>query len=117
MTKKATPEIEAFINKEFIDNKLFDTLVSNLSRYNPSDIQPRFKDALGRASKDAIFHTMVIKSMYNQYYNQNMFNNPKLNKVHQGLMKLLSDNKYVKEASLRYFGQIIAERAYTLDQV
>lgn len=112
MDGKITPEIQAFINEHFIDNKMFDTLVSNLSKYNPSDIQQRFKDATGQASKDAIFANMVIKSMYNQFYNQNMFKSPAMNKLHQSLMKVLSDNNYVREASIRYFGKIIAERGY-----
>lgn len=112
MDGKITPEIQAFINEHFIDNKLFDTLVSNLSKYNPSDIQQRFKDATGQASKDAIFANMVIKSMYNQFYNQNMFKSPIMNKLHRSLMKVLSDNNYVREASIRYFGKIIAERGY-----
>ena len=58
---------------------------------------------------------MVIKSMYNQYYNENMFDKPWLNKAHQTLMKMLSDNNWVREASIRYFGKIIAERGYSLD--
>ena len=73
MDGKVTPQIQSFINEHFIDNKMFDTIVSNLSRYNPSDIQSRFKDATGKASKDAIFANMVIKSLYSEFYNQNTF--------------------------------------------
>lgn len=109
-----TPTIQNFINEHFIDNKLFDTLVSKLSRYNPSDIQARFKDATGKTSKDAIFANMVIKSMYNEFYNQNLFKSDKMNKLHGFLMKQLSDNNYVREATVRYFGKIIAERGYSL---
>lgn len=116
MDGKITPEIQEFISKNFLDNGLFDTLVSNLSRYNPSDIQHRYKNALGQASKDAIFVNMVIKSLYSQFYNQNMFNSKALNQVHKFLMKMLSDNNYVREAAVRYFGKILAERGYSLDK-
>ena len=91
-----TPEIQSFINSN-LDNKLFDTLVTNLSRYNPSDIQSRFKDATGKANKDAIFANMVIKSLYNEFYNQNLFETDRMNKLHGFLMKMLSDNNYVRE--------------------
>lgn len=111
---KVTPQIQAFINKEFLDNGMYDTIVSDLSKYNPSDIQARFKDATGKASKDAIFANMVIKSLYNKFYNQNMFNSPRMNNLHKFLMKMLSDNNWVREASVRYFGKIIAERGYDL---
>lgn len=114
MTGTITPEIQQFINDNFIDNKLFDTLVSKLSRYNPSDIQARFKDATGKTSKDAIFANMVIKSMYNEFYNQNLFNSKTMNNLHGFLMRQLSDNNYVREATVRYFGKIIAERGYSL---
>lgn len=116
MTGNITPEIQSFINEHFLDNKLFDTLVSNLSRYNPSDISSRFRDATGKASKEAIFAQMVIKSMYNEYYNENMFKSKFINDVHKKLMKVLSDNNYVREAAIRYFGKMIAEKGYDLSK-
>lgn len=114
MTGQVTPEIQAFINKHFLDNKLFDTLVSNLSKYNPSDISSRFKDATGKAAKEAIFAQMVIKSMYNKYYNENLFKTKWMNDLHNKLMKVMSDNSYVREAAVRYFGKMIAEKGYDL---
>lgn len=118
MTKAITPEITKFINENFVDNGLFSSIVENLSKYNPSDVQNRFKTAYGTIDKEAIFANMVIKSMYNKFYNENMFSEKFgfLTKVHQFLMKQLSDNNYVREAALRYFGQIIAERGYKLSE-
>lgn len=114
MTGQVTPEIQAFINKHFLDNKLFDTLVSNLSKYNPSDISSRFKDATGKAAKEAIFAQMVIKSMYNKYYNENLFKSKWMNDLHNKLMRVMSDNSYVREAAVRYFGKMLAEKGYDL---
>lgn len=118
MTKAITPEITKFINENFVDNGLFSSIVENLSKYNPSDVQNRFKTASGAIDKEAIFANMVIKSMYNKFYNENMFSDKFgfLNKTHQFLMKQLSDNNYVREAALRYFGQLIAERGYKLSE-
>ena len=116
MDGQVTPEIQAFITEHFIDNKLYDTLISTMSKYNPSGIKNKYKDSSGTPTKEAIFANMVIKSMYNRFYNKNMFDNPNLNKLQQGIMKMLSDNRWVREASIRYFGKIIAERGYTLDK-
>jgi hypothetical protein len=118
MNHEVTPEITKFITEHFVDNGLFDSIVSNLSKYNPSDIQNRFKTESGAIDKRAIFANMVIKSMYNKFYNENMFDGKLdfMNKVHGFLMKALSDNNYVREACLRYFGQIIAENNYDLSE-
>lgn len=116
MRGNITPEIQSYINKHFIDNNLFDTLVSNLSRYNPSDISKQFKDVKGVASKDAIFAQLVVKSLYNEYYNSHMFNNKFLNSLHAKLMQALSDNSYIREASVRYFGHLLAEKGYDLSK-
>lgn len=116
MKGQITKEIQAFIDEHIISNGLFDKLVSNLSRYNPSSIQARYKNTNRTPSKDTIFVNMVIKSMYNQFYNENMFDSPRLNKLHQSLMKVMSDNNYVREATIKYFGKILAEKKYNLDK-
>lgn len=115
-TGNVTPEIQSFINKNFIDNKLFETLVSNISKYNPSEVSKKFKNKDGSIDKDAILANMVIKSMYGKYYSENMFKNDFMNKIYQGLMKKMSDNNYVREAAIRYFGKIIAEKGYDLSK-
>ena len=115
-TGNITPEIQKFINDNFIDNKLFETLVSNISKYNPSEINKKFKNKDGSIDKTAILANMVIKSMYGQYYSENTFKSNFMNKTYQGLMKMMSDNNYVREAAVRYFGKIIAEKGYDLSK-
>lgn len=115
-TGNITPEIQSFINKNFIDNKLFETLVSNISKYNPSEVSKKFKNKDGSIDKTAVLANMVIKSMYGKYYSENMFKNDFMNKIYQGLMKMMSDNNYVREAAIRYFGKIIAEKGYDLSK-
>jgi hypothetical protein len=117
LNKQITPEIQNYIAKNFIDNKLFDNLVSHLSKYNPSDISEWYKDATGKPTKQAIMAQMVIKSLYNQYYNENMFKSKFMNSVHQKLMQAMSDDSYVREATLRYFGKILAEKGYDLKKI
>lgn len=114
LTGAVTPQIQNFINEHFIDNGLFKELVNNLSKYNPSEIDKRFKDSTGKANKDAIFANMVIKSMYNKYYSENIFKSKRMNSVHKWLMARMSDDNYVREASIRYFGKILAEKGYDL---
>ena len=114
LNKPITTEIQKFITDNFIDNKLFDSLVSNLSKYNPSDIDERLKTATGISSKEAILTQLVIKSIYNEYYNKNMFKSQFMNDIHMKLMKMMSDDSYIREAAIRYFGKIIAEKGYEL---
>lgn len=117
LNKQITPEIQSYIAKNFIDNKLFDNLVSHLSKYNPSDISAMYRDATGKPTKQAIMAQMVIKSLYNQYYNENMFKSKFMNSIHQKLMQAMSDDSYVREATLRYFGKILAEKGYDLKKI
>ncbi len=117
LNKQITPEIQSYIAKNFIDNKLFDNLVSHLSKYNPSDISTMYRDATGKPTKQAIMAQMVIKSLYNQYYNENMFKSKFMNSIHQKLMQAMSDDSYVREATLRYFGKILAEKGYDLKKI
>lgn len=114
LTSHVTPEIQKFITDNFIDNKFFDSFVSNLSKYNPSEISPRYKNADGTYTREAITAQLVIKSMYNEYYNKNMFKSKFMNSIHEKLMKVLSDDSYVREAAVRYFGKILAEKGYSL---
>ena len=114
MTGEITPEIQQFITEHFVDNGFFDKVVGNLSKYDFSKLDSRLKDAKGQASKDAIFANMVVKAMYNQYYSQNIFNSAWMNSIHKGLFKMLSDNSYVREATIRYFGRILSEKGHTL---
>lgn len=111
-----TAEIQNFINANFIDNKLYDTLLSDITKYNPSDITKKYKNADGTMDKTAIFADMVIKSLYGKYYNDNMFKSKAMNKTYSFIMKMLSDNNYVREAAIRYFGKILGDRNYDLSK-
>lgn len=119
LTKSVTPEIQKFITENFIDNKFFDTLVGNLSKYNPSDIGQKFKKLKNLSptiSKEVIMTQLMLKSMYNEYYNRNMFKHKFMNDLHAKLMKMMSDDSYVREAAVRYFGKLLAENNYDLSK-
>ena len=113
LNKAITPEIQDFINKNFLDNNLFDSFVGNLSKYNPSDITER-KNISEKATKEQIMAHLVLKSMYAQYYNNETFKSPMMKSVHQFILKMLSDNNYVRASAVRTFGKILAEKGYDL---
>lgn len=115
LNKQVTPEIQAFINEHFIDNKLFDTFVGQLSRYNPSDITNK-KMANGQLTKEQIMTRLVLKAMYSEYYNNEVFKSPLMKQLHSKLMKVMSDNSYVRESAVRIFGKILAEKGYDLSK-
>lgn len=113
LNKQVTPQIQAFINEHFIDNKLFDSFMGNLSKYNPSDITER-KNIGEKATKEQIMAHMVLKSMYSDYYNNETFKSPLMKKMHEFIMKRLSDNNYVRASAVRTFGKILAEKGYDI---
>lgn len=113
LNKQVTPEIQNFINKNFIDNKMFDTFVGQLSRYNPSDITDSKKNG-DKPTKEQIMAKLVLKSMYSEYYSNETFKSPFMKELHKKLMKVLSDNNYVRESAVRTFGKILAEKGYDL---
>lgn len=116
LTAQITPEIQKYIVNNFVDNEFFDKIVSNISKYNPSDIQSMKQTDLGVATKESVLAQLVIKSMYNEYYNKNTFKSKFMNQIHNNLMKVMSDDTYVREAAIRYFGKLLAENNRQLDQ-
>lgn len=129
-TAEVTPEIRDFIKEQLLTevevefngkktkSTLFDTLVSSMSKYNPSDIK---RDKSGvpyedETKKEAILGKMVLKSLYSQYYHNNVFDNKMLNSLYQHLMKVMSDDRFVRKAAIKYFGKIIAEKQYSLKE-
>lgn len=113
--KGITKEIQDFVATNFIDNGFFDKVISNVSKYNPNDIDSSFKDKLtGEPTKEAIMSQLMLKAMYNKYYNKNMFKSKAAQKAYQFLMKAMSDDSYVRRATMRYFGKILAEKGTDL---
>lgn len=115
LDKQITPEIQTFINEHFIDNKLFDSFIGNLSKYNPSDITDR-KNISEKVTKEQIMAHLVLKSMYSEYYNNETFKSPFMKKAHEFIMQRLSDNNYVRASAIRTFGKILAEKGYDLSE-
>lgn len=113
-TKPVTIEITSFIDKNFLENGLFDTLVGNMSKYNPSEVSKKFKNKDGSIDKNALLANMAIKAMYGKYYSENMFKSKFMNGIYQFLMKAMSDNNYIREAAVRYFGKMLAEKGSDL---
>ena len=113
---EVSDDIKEYINQNFINNQLFKTIVSNITKYDPADVDAKFKDKKGNIKKDAIMAQLVIKSLYGDYYNNHLFSDNKagraFTKIHKFIMDRLSDNKWVEKATTKYFGKIIAERGY-----
>ena len=117
MNQQVTPEIQKFITDNIIDNGFFDTFVSNLSKFNVSDIVAKNQNKIAKGetlTREEITTHLVLKAIYNEYYNNNMFKSKLLNDLHKNLMKVMSDDSYVREAAVRYFGKILAEKKYSL---
>ena len=108
-----TPEIQKFVNEELMDTGIFDKLVDGISKYNIAETKSRSDIAgqLTEPSKEEVMTTLVLKSMYNQYYNEHMFEgNKALQKAYKFLMKAMSDDPYVRRATIKYFAQIVSSK-------
>jgi len=118
---KPTKETVDFVNKNFIENELYDKLISHLSRFNNNDFSQLDKDFTGKPTLEAIFTKIVIDSLYAKYYTENTFKNNNIagkafNEIHKFIMKMLSDNNIIKKVSLDYFAKILQENNRDLSQ-
>lgn len=114
MSSKASEASNKYIQEQFVDNGLLNTLVSNISKYNPSDIRDKNRrNVAGKATKETIMSQLIIDAMFGQYYNESAYKSEAFTKLHKGLMKMLSDEKYIRSAALDYLGRIITEKSNT----
>jgi hypothetical protein len=106
-----TPEIQTFITEQFINSGFFDETVDQISKYNPSQILRHKK-----AGDSDIIGDMLVHAIYNQFYSESMFDSKMFNTIHAFLMRRLSDKKWVREASVKYLGKLLAETGAHLDK-
>lgn len=111
MDGKITPEIQAYITDQFINSGFFDETVDQISKYNPSQILRHKK-----AGDSDIIGDMLVHAIYNQFYSESMFDTKMFNSIHAWLMRRLSDKKWVREASVKYLGKLLAETGAHLDK-
>ena len=113
--KGVTPDVQKYITENFFDNGLFQSIIENLSKFSPTDIVDFSKDRLtGKNTTEGVFSTLILKNLYNQYYNNGVFKTKSVQKFFDFVMKRMNDTPWVRETTLKYFAKILAEREYDL---
>lgn len=104
---KVTSEVANFIKEELLDNGLLAQLTDGYSKYDPYEAETT-KDI----DKDYIVRTLV--NNWNKKFEQDhAYGDGPMGKMFSKfssfVRKMISDDKFVNEATLRYFGKMLTE--------
>ncbi len=104
---KVTSEVANFIKEELLDNGLLSQLTEGYSKYDPYEAETT-KDI----DKDYIVRTLV--NNWNKKFEQDhAYGDGPMGKMFSKfssfVRKMISDDKFVNEATLRYFGKMLTE--------
>ena len=98
---KTSDEVKAWIDKNIIENPLFNALYDRTSKYDN-----RKKDV--NRQKD-LFVTLLTQSLEQKFAVEHRFNNRALNAVSNYVNHMLSDKRFVRFATGRYLGKILTQ--------
>lgn len=98
---KTSDEVKAWIDKNIIENPLFNALYDRTSKYDN-----RKKDV--NRQKD-LFITLLTQSLEQKFAVEHRFNNRALNAVSNYVNHMLSDKRFVRFATGRYLGKILTQ--------
>lgn len=104
---KVTTEVAEFIKLNLLDSGLLHQLTEGYSKYDPYSAETTKK-----VDKDYIVRTMI--NNFNKQFEQEMVYgtskiSPLFVKFSEFIRKMISDEKFVNEATLRYFGKMLTE--------
>lgn len=100
---KITSEVESFVNKNFVENKLLDLLAEGSTKYDTRVSKQKEMDETGS------FALLLTNAVKDKLFQSTQFNAEWLQKWSDFTMKVLSDSKFVNKAALRYFKAMLVE--------
>lgn len=103
---KVPDTVQAFIKRELLDNGLFDIINEALPR------QDYRQDDISAASN---LRSLIRKGIRSQIFVEHS-SNTAMDRIYKWLYKMLSDNRYIKKATLKYFGKILVEDNVDISQ-
>lgn len=107
---KVTPEVQTFIKREIIDSKLLELVRDGFSKYDTRKYKPG--ETTGEQSlADLIENSIRSKIMKDTYSNSKV-----VNETYKFLFKMLSDDKYIDRAAIKYLGKILTEDNVNLNE-
>lgn len=107
---KVTSEVQTFIKREIIDSKLLELVRDGFSKYDTRKYKP--SETTGEQSlSDLIQNSIRSKIMKDTYSNSKV-----VNETYKFLFKMLSDDKYIDRAAIKYLGKILTEDNVNLNE-
>ena len=107
---KVTSEVQTFIKREIIDSKLLELIRDGFSKYDTRKYKPG--ETTGEQSlADLIENSIRSKIMKDTYSNSKV-----VNETYKFLFKMLSDDKYIDRAAIKYLGKMLTEDNVNLNE-
>ena len=100
---KVSSEVQTFIKNNFIDNGFMDLVRDGLTKY---DTRP---SRITGFTSDQNIAKLISQSIQSKIFSDNAFKSEMVNKVQRVILKMLSDDKFVTKAAIRYFGKMLVE--------
>lgn len=107
---KVTSEVQTFIKREIIDSKLLELIRDGFSKYDTRKYKPN-ETASEQSLSDLIQNSIRSKIMKDTYSNSKV-----VNETYKFLFKMLSDDKYIDRAAIKYLGKILTEDNVNLNE-
>lgn len=107
---KVTSEVQTFIKREIIDSKLLELVRDGFSKYDTRKYKPN-ETTSEQSLSDLIQNSIRSKIMKDTYSNSKV-----VNETYKFLFKMLSDDKYIDRAAIKYLGKILTEDNVNLNE-
>ena len=98
---EVTSEVKTFIKNNVIDNGLLELLRDGLNKY---DIRKGKQQTIEQNLVD-----IVINKIESDIFLDTNINNKYVKKVYDFIYKMMSDDKYINKATIKYLGKILTE--------
>lgn len=107
---KVTSEVQTFIKREIIDSKLLELIRDGFSKYDTRKYKPN-ETMSEQSLSDLIQNSIRSKIMKDTYSNSKV-----VNETYKFLFKMLSDDKYIDRAAIKYLGKMLTEDNVNLNE-
>ena len=107
---KVTSEVQTFIKNQVIDSGLLDLIKDGLSKYDTRKHKPKV------STKEESLADLIEEAIRSKIMNDTYSNSKIVNKTYEFLFKMLSDDKAVNRAAIKYLGKILTEDNVNLNE-
>lgn len=107
---KVTSEVQTFIKREIIDSKILELVRDGFSKYDTRKYKP------GETTSEQSLSDLIQNSIRSKIMKDTYSNSKVVNETYKFLFKMLSDDKYIDRAAIKYLGKILTEDNVNLNE-